>query len=75
MIEVKFQGQRVSVHCFRWVRTLLSHAERGSSVCENRVTRKIFGLKTDKVAADWRKQRNAELRDFYPSPNINPVIK
>ena len=53
----------------------MSHGERGSEVCENRLTRKTFGLKRDKVAANWRKLHNAELHEFYSSPNVNPVLK
>jgi hypothetical protein len=37
---------------------------------ENRVLRKIFGPKRDKVTGDWRKWHNEELHDLYCSPNI-----
>jgi len=53
----------------------VSHGERGSQVREKRVTRKIFGLKTDKAAAEWRKLHTAGLDDFCSSPNISRAIK
>ena len=42
---------------------------------ENRVLRRIFGPKTDKITGDWRKLHNEELNDLYCSPNIVQVIK
>jgi hypothetical protein len=44
-------------------------------VFENRVLRRIFGLKRDEVTGDWRKLHNEELNDRYSSPNIVRVIK
>jgi hypothetical protein len=44
-------------------------------VFENRVLRRIFGLKRDKVIGEWRKLHNKELRDLYSSSNIVRVIK
>ena len=46
-----------------------------SRVLENRVLRRIFGLKRDEITRDWRKQHNEELNDLYCSPNIFRVIK
>ena len=37
--------------------------------------RRIFGLRRDEVTGEWRKLRNDELNDLYPSPNIVRVIK
>jgi hypothetical protein len=43
-------------------------------VFENRVLRRIFGLKWDGEAGKWRKLRNEELNALYSSPNIVRVI-
>jgi len=40
---------------------------------ENRVLRRIFGLKRDEVTGEWRKLYNEELNDLYPSLSIVPV--
>jgi hypothetical protein len=44
-------------------------------VYENRVLRRIFGPKRDKVTGEWRKLHNEELNDLYFSPNVVWVIK
>jgi len=44
-------------------------------VFENRVLRRIFGPKRDKVTREWRKLHNEELNYLYFSPNICRVIK
>jgi hypothetical protein len=44
-------------------------------VFENRVLRRIFGLKRDEVTGEWRKLYNEELRDLYSSPSIIRIIK
>ena len=49
--------------------------ERKLRVFENRVLRKIFGLRRDEVPGEWRRLYNAELNDLYSSPNIVQVIK
>jgi hypothetical protein len=43
-------------------------------VFENRVLRKIFGLKMDEDRS-WRKLHNDELHSLYPSPKVVRVIK
>ena len=42
---------------------------------ENRVLRRIFEPKRDKVTGEWRKLHNEELNDAYSSPNIVRAIK
>ena len=59
--------------CETWSLTL--REERRLRVFENRVLRKIFGPKRDKVTGEWKKLHNEELNDLYSSPNIFRVIK
>ena len=42
---------------------------------ENRVLRRVFGSKTDKVTGEWRKLHNEELRGIYSLPSIVRVVK
>ena len=42
---------------------------------ENRVLRRIFGLKRDEVTMEWTKLYNVELNDLYSSCNIVLLIK
>jgi len=49
--------------------------ESWARVFENRVMRRIFWPKMDKVTREWRKLHNDELIDLYSSPNIVRVIK
>jgi hypothetical protein len=44
-------------------------------VFENRVLRKIYGYKRDRLTGEWRKLHNEELNDLYSSSNIIPGIK
>jgi PAS domain-containing protein len=44
-------------------------------VFENRVLRRIFGLKRDEVMGDWRKLHSEELHNLYPSPDIIRQVK
>ena len=59
--------------CGTWSLTLKE--ERRLRVFENRVLRRIFGLKKDEVTGGWRKLHSEELDDLYCSPNIVRVIK
>jgi hypothetical protein len=44
-------------------------------VFENRVLRRIFGLKRDEVTGEWRKLHNEELHDLYFLRSIIRIIK
>jgi hypothetical protein len=59
--------------CETWSLTL--REEHRLRAFENRVLRRIFGLKRDEVTAEWRKLHNEELRDLYSSPCIIRIIK
>jgi hypothetical protein len=56
-----------------WSLTLCE--EHRLRVFVNKVLRRIFGPKRDKVTGGWRKLHNEELRDLYSSPNIITIIK
>ena len=49
--------------------------ERKLTVFENRVLKRIFVPKKDKVTGERRKLHNEELSDLYSSPNIVRVTK
>ena len=49
--------------CETWSLTL--REECRLRVFENRVLRRIFGPKRDKVTVEWRKLHNEELIDLY----------
>jgi hypothetical protein len=52
--------------CETWSLTL--REERRLRVFENRVLRRVFGLKRDEVTGEWRKLHNEELSDLYSLP-------
>jgi len=54
--------------CVSWSLTL--REEHRLRVLENRVLRRIFVPKRDKVTGEWRKLSNEELNNQYFSPNI-----
>ncbi|KAJ4448532.1 hypothetical protein ANN_10550 [Periplaneta americana] len=59
--------------CETW--TLSLREEQRLRVLENKVLRKIFGVKRDEVTEEWRKLHNAELHALYTSPDIIRNIK
>ena len=59
--------------CETWSLTL--REKRGLKMFKNRVLRRIFGPKRDKVKRQWRKLHNEELNDLDSSPDIVWVIK
>jgi hypothetical protein len=54
--------------CETWLLTL--REERRLRVFENRVLRRVFGRKRDKVTGEWRKLHNEELNDLYSLPSV-----
>jgi hypothetical protein len=42
---------------------------------ENRVLRRILGLRRDEVTGGWRKLHNEELRNLYSSPSTIRMIR
>jgi hypothetical protein len=54
---------------------LLLYMDTILRVFENRILRKIFGLKRDEVIGGWRKLHNEELHNLYCSPSIIRIIK
>jgi hypothetical protein len=59
--------------CETW--SLIMREECRLTVFENRVLRRIFGPKREKVTLEWRRLHNEELYALYSSPNIIRVIK
>jgi hypothetical protein len=59
--------------CEIW--SLILREEHRLRVFENRMLRKIFGLKRDEVTGEWRKLYNEEVRDLFSSPSIIRIIK
>jgi hypothetical protein len=59
--------------CESWLLTF--REKRRLRVFENRVLRRVFGPKSDKVTWEWRKLHNEELNDLYFIPNILRVVK
>jgi hypothetical protein len=44
-------------------------------VFQNRVLRRLFGLKRDEVARGWRKLHNEELHNLYSASSVIRMIK
>jgi hypothetical protein len=59
--------------CETWCLTL--RKEHILRVFENRVLRRIFGLKGDEVTGERRTLPNGELHNLYSSPDIIRQIK
>jgi hypothetical protein len=59
--------------CETWSLTL--REEPRLRVFENRVLRRIFGPKRDKVTGDWKKLHNEELHNLHSSASIVGMVK
>jgi hypothetical protein len=59
--------------CEAW--SLTVREEHKLRVFENRVLRRMFEPKRDKVTGGWRKLHIEELHNLYPSPTIIRIIK
>jgi len=59
--------------CETWLLTLREEHRLG--MYKNRVLRRIFEPKRDKVTGEWRKLHNEELNDLYCSHSIVRVIE
>jgi hypothetical protein len=59
--------------CETW--SLALREEHRLGVFENRVLKRLFGLKRDEVTGEWRKLHNEELHDLYSSPSIIRIMK
>jgi hypothetical protein len=59
--------------CETWSLTL--REKHRLRVFENRVLRRVFGLKRDEVTGEWRRLHNEELHDLYSSPSTIKKIK
>ena len=59
--------------CETWA--LTKTQENRFRVFENKVLRKIFGARKDKVSGEYRKLHNHELEELYKSPSIVRIIK
>jgi hypothetical protein len=56
-------------------RSLTLREEHKLKVLENRVLKRIFGLKKDEMTGERRKLHNKELHDLYSLPSIIKIMK
>jgi hypothetical protein len=66
---------KYNIRLVEFVGTLTVREEHKLRVFENRVLRRIFGPKRDRVTGEWRKLHNGELHDLYSSPSIIRIMK
>jgi hypothetical protein len=59
--------------CETWSLTI--REEHRMRVFDNRVPRRIFGLRRDEMTGEWRKLHNEELRGLYSLPSRFRIIK
>jgi hypothetical protein len=63
------------LNCSPTIKLPVIKKEHKLRVFENRVLRRIFGLKRDEVMGKWRKLHNEELHNLYSSLDIIRQIK
>jgi hypothetical protein len=75
-MKIKTDGTSVVlvVLCGSETWSLMLREECRLGMYKNRVLRRMFGPRRDKVMGEWRKLHYEELNDLYSSPN-NQVIK
>jgi hypothetical protein len=75
MINFDFISHHIPsvVKVSHWSLTL--REENGLRVLENRVLRRIFGLKSDEVTGGWRKLHNKKLHNLHYLLNVIKMIK
>jgi hypothetical protein len=59
--------------CETW--SVAQNEEHELKISENRVLRRIFGIKREDVVGNWRRLHNEKFHNFYASPNNVRVIK
>jgi hypothetical protein len=59
--------------CETW--SLTARDEHKLRVFENKVLKRIFGPKRDRVTGEWRELHNEELHNLYSSPSIIRIIR
>jgi hypothetical protein len=59
--------------CEAW--SLILREKDRLRIFENRVLRRIFGIKREDMVESFRRMHNAELHSLYASPNITGAIK
>jgi hypothetical protein len=55
--------------------SLASREKQSLKGYENRMSRRIFGPKSEDVTGDWRKMHSEQSHNLYSSPDIVRVIK
>jgi hypothetical protein len=59
--------------CETW--SLILREEHRLRMFQNRVLRRMFGLKRDAVIGGWKKLHNKEFHNLYSSPSIIRLMK
>ena len=70
-ISIRTKHRSTLKKCAHFMHHNFSVLKKGQRlmVFENKVFKKIFGAKRDKITGEWRKLHNTELYALYSSPN------